>query len=394
MSVVFSYAIFNQMLAKRHFERRGIVEGFFGPPWSMSHRAAIFDFGAQHGMNTYLYAPKDDPYHRQRWKEPYPAEQWRQLSRLIELAKQRRIDFVYGFHPGKGLCFREDEPIRLLLEKAARFYQEGVRTFAVLFDDIPSSLQDTKDHRAFHGSLARAEATWLTRILAKQPASWTDVEWWICPSYYTEDPLLARTFGSFEPRFLETLAHHLPQEAACLWTGPKVVCKNITLAHIRKILKRIKHRLILWDNYPVNDLAMSMKMHLSPLTGRDPRLAEAVYGYLNNPLLQETLSFVPLATCFDYAADPTGYDPEKSWDSIVKERFGSEALPHWKTIRSFCDRMNKSKGKNLFPPLSSRERSRRAAARHYLLKNKGRRWFDEFQPWLRLLEKSLTWKAT
>src|SRR5688572_16036611 len=54
------------------FQRRGIVEGFFGPPWSMQHRAAIFQFGAARGMNTYLYAPKDDPYHREKWQEHYP----------------------------------------------------------------------------------------------------------------------------------------------------------------------------------------------------------------------------------------------------------------------------------------------------------------------------------
>ncbi|MBI2990565.1 MAG: beta-N-acetylglucosaminidase domain-containing protein, partial [Deltaproteobacteria bacterium] len=60
------------MSGQTRCQRRGIVEGFFGPPWSMAHRAAIFEFGARRGMNTYLYAPKDDPYHRERWKEPYP----------------------------------------------------------------------------------------------------------------------------------------------------------------------------------------------------------------------------------------------------------------------------------------------------------------------------------
>ena len=58
------------------FQRRGIVEGFFGPPWSMAHRKALFRFGAKRGMNTYLYAPKDDPYHRERWRDPYPKGEW------------------------------------------------------------------------------------------------------------------------------------------------------------------------------------------------------------------------------------------------------------------------------------------------------------------------------
>jgi len=65
------------------FQRRGIVEGFFGPLWSMAHRKRLFEFGAARGMNTYLYAPKDDPYHRKLWHRPYPAAQWRELLRLI-----------------------------------------------------------------------------------------------------------------------------------------------------------------------------------------------------------------------------------------------------------------------------------------------------------------------
>lgn len=355
----------------------------------MPHRAALFEFGAHRGMNTYLYAPKDDPYHRERWREPYPETEWKALLKLIRLAKQYRIDFVYGFHPGKGLCFASEEPMASLLTKAERFYDVGVRTFAVLFDDIPSQLEHEEDKKEFDASLAKAEGKWLKRILTQQPTRWTDVEWWICPSYYTEDPLLARIFGRFEPSFLENLAHHLPKDIACLWTGPSVVSKKISLAHVRKIAQHLKRRLILWDNYPVNDLAMSTEMHLSPLTGRDPRLPEFIYGYLNNPLLQETLSFIPLATCFDYAADPVAYDPEKSWDRVIKERFGNEALVYWRAIRHFCEQINRLKDKNRPLRLSSQRRSALKDAQRYFLKNRDQPWFEEFRPWLGLLERTL-----
>ncbi len=371
------------------FARRGIVEGFFGPPWSMSHRAAVFEFGAKRGMNTYLYAPKDDPYHRERWREPYPKAGWKELLNLIGLARQHHIDFVYGFHPGKGLYFTAQEPVDCLLTKAERFYEAGVRTFAVLFDDIPSRLEHEKDQKEFNGSLAKAEGVWLKKILGQQPTSWTDVEWWICPSYYTEDSLLARSFGSFEPSFLETLADNLPQTVACFWTGPLVVSKTISLDHVRNVARQLKHPLILWDNYPVNDLSMSVEMHLSPLTGRDPRLPEQVYGYLNNPLLQETLSFIPLATCFDYAADPSGYDPEQSWARVIRERSGDDAVAHWRAIRDFCERINKLKDKNQPLPLLSKTRSALKAAHFYLLENQCQSWFEEFRPWFNLLEINL-----
>ena len=109
----------------------------------------MFKFGSARGMNTYLYAPKDDPYHRERWTEPYPRNQWQALLQLIRHAQALRIDFVYGFHPGKGLCFSDKTPVRTLLTKARRFYEAGVRTFAVLFDDIPSRLDFNSGSQEF-----------------------------------------------------------------------------------------------------------------------------------------------------------------------------------------------------------------------------------------------------
>jgi hyaluronoglucosaminidase len=386
----FAYAKLKRMNLSSTFPRRGIVEGFFGPPWSMKQRAAMFEFGAARGMNTYLYAPKDDPYHRDKWDRPYPRKKWRAMLRLVRAAQKHKIDFVYGFHPGKGLCFSDDKPLGVLLAKAERFYEAGVRTFAILFDDIPSRLDHAEDRKTFGGSLARAEGSWLAKILERQPASWRNVEWWICPSYYTDDPLLARVFGRFEANFVEKLAEHLPRSVACCWTGPRVVCKKIMLDDARRAARRFKRRLILWDNYPVNDLSMSGEMHISPLTGRDPRLPTLIYGYLNNPLLEENLSFIPLATCFDYAAEPAAYDPEKSWELIIKQRFGAVTLPHWRAIREFCARLNQQKDKNRRLPLVPNEIAALTSARGYVARHRRKPWAKELRPWMNWLEKSLT----
>lgn len=369
----------------RTFERRGIVEGFFGPPWSMAHRAALFAFGAARGMNTYLYAPKDDPYHREHWRRPYPEPEWRELCQLIDSARGHGIDFVYGFHPGKDLCFASPEPVRTLLDKAARLHDRGVRTFAVLFDDIPSRLTDAGDARKFAGSLARAESLWLAAVLERQPAHW-DLEWWFCPSYYTDDPLLAEVFGEFEPGFPETVGRHLPPTVACFWTGPRVVPESITLAHMEDVGERMGHRLLLWDNYPVNDLAMRDELHIGPLTGRDPRLPERVHAHLANPLLQEELSFIPLATCFDYARDPAGYHPEKSWEEIVVRRFGAPALEYWRALRRFCESDADTDAPATIPVP---ERAALEAACAYLLAHRSERWCREFRPWQERLEQAL-----
>jgi hyaluronoglucosaminidase len=320
------------------FRHRGIVEGFFGPPWSLAQRCAMFEFGAQRGMNCYLYAPKDDRYHRERWREPYPEAAWSEMQRLVAAAQANAIEFVYGFHPGQGLRFGEDEPIDVLLAKASRFHAAGVRRFAVLFDDIPSRLEHAEDQRRYGESLARAEGAWLGRILERQPRDWAGaVEWWICPSYYSGDPALARRFGAFEPQFLEKLRETLPEAVACMWTGPAIVPERIALEHMEAVSAVLRRPLVLWDNYPVNDLSMSEEMHLGPLTGRDARLPGRVLGYLNNPLLQPEAAFLPLATCFDYARDPAGYDAEESWARAVRERFGASSFEHWATLRAFCE---------------------------------------------------------
>ena len=376
------------MVDAETFHRRGIVEGFFGPLWSMRHRQALFEFGAARGMNTYLYAPKDDPYHRARWTEPYPLRQWRMILQLIREAHRRKIDFVYGFHPGKGLHFGADKPLRLLLEKAQRFYDGGVCTFAVLFDDIPSRLGHARDRARFKNSLARAEGTWLQEIQSRQPTSWKNVEWWICPSYYTPDPLLARVFGAFEADFLEILSETLPAHVACFWTGPAVVPERITAAHTRRIARRLKHPVLLWDNYPVNDLSMSDELHIGPLRGRDPQLPRAVYGYLNNPLLQEELSFLPLSTCFDYAAKPGAYEPERSWTHAVTQRYGREVLSYWRTIREFCDKNRRAKRSGRVPRWSRAERFLFQAACSYVESRKNEEWAREIKPWHDAMKKA------
>jgi hyaluronoglucosaminidase len=257
-----------------------------------------------------------------------------------------------------------------------------------LFDDIPSRLEHASDRRQFKTSLARAEGTWLQEIQSRQPSAWKNVEWWICPSYYTPDPLLARAFGAFEADFLEILAECLPAGVACFWTGPAVVPERITAAHMKSIAKRVKRPLLLWDNYPVNDLCMSDELHIGPLRGRDPQLPQSVYGYLNNPLLQEELSFVPLATCFDYAANPRAYDPEASWTAAVTERYGRNALAHWRAIRNFCAKSRRAKRSKREPRWSRAERVALQAACVYLDQQKNEKWAREIRPWHELMKKA------
>ena len=50
----------------------GLIEGYYGGPWTWEERADQARFLKDHGYSFYLYAPKADPYLRRRWREDYP----------------------------------------------------------------------------------------------------------------------------------------------------------------------------------------------------------------------------------------------------------------------------------------------------------------------------------
>lgn len=79
---------------------RGVIEGFYGTPWQQEERLDILAFCRAEGFNAYLYAPKDDPYHREKWREPYPEDKLRELGALVKAAKAQDVHFIFAVSPG------------------------------------------------------------------------------------------------------------------------------------------------------------------------------------------------------------------------------------------------------------------------------------------------------
>ena len=84
--------------------QRGVIEGFYGYPWSFEARVDMIRDMSDFKMNTYMYAPKDDPYHRDKWRELYPEKEAKEIRELVETGKEENVDFaVIAVASGHGI---------------------------------------------------------------------------------------------------------------------------------------------------------------------------------------------------------------------------------------------------------------------------------------------------
>uniref|UniRef100_A0A667YDT0 Protein O-GlcNAcase n=1 Tax=Myripristis murdjan TaxID=586833 RepID=A0A667YDT0_9TELE len=118
----------------------GVVEGFYGRPWTMEQRKELFRRQQKWGLNTYLYAPKDDYKHRMFWRELYSVEEAEQLMTLISAAKEHGIEFIYAISPGLDITFSNQKEVSTLKRKLDQVSHFGCKSFALLFDDIDHNM--------------------------------------------------------------------------------------------------------------------------------------------------------------------------------------------------------------------------------------------------------------
>ena len=124
----------------------GVVEGFYGRPWSEAQRRQLFAWMKSWGMNTYLYAPKDDLKHRLFWREPYSEREVPVLKDLIRECRSKGLRFIYAIAPGLDLSYSSRKHMTGLRRKADHLVDLGCRDFALAFDDIQPVLskEDSK----------------------------------------------------------------------------------------------------------------------------------------------------------------------------------------------------------------------------------------------------------
>ena len=173
----------------------GIIEGFYGRPWSWEEREETIAFLAPHGYRFYIYAPKADPYLRRRWQEDHPDEFQERLSTLASRTKEAGVRFGIGLTPYE-LHNRFDEAAREALDRKIAFFNSiGVQDLGILFDDMRGDLPDLAERQV-------RIVDWIVERFAGDRVI-------VCPSYYSDDPVLDRVFGARPPGYLERLGELL-----------------------------------------------------------------------------------------------------------------------------------------------------------------------------------------
>ena len=257
----------------------GIIEGFYGTPWSWKDREETVAFLCERGYRFYHYAPKADEFLRERWREAPPAETMRSLARLSEFCRSKGVRFGVGLSPFEIYRSFDDQAKAALADKLAALDELKIDDLAILFDDMRGDLPDlaATQARIIHWA---AERTAATRIIA-------------CPTYYTDDPTLDRAYGVRPSGYLEDLGAALDRKVEIFWTGEEVCSREYSPGHLDRVAHQLRRKPFLWDNYPVNDGGMADALHLRAFTGRPGSLAGHLSAHAVNPALQCVLSRIP-----------------------------------------------------------------------------------------------------
>jgi len=303
----------------------GIIEGYYGTPWSWAAREYVIATLKPHGYSYFIYAPKMDPFLRKRWRENHPAEMAAALADLSGFCRRNGIRFGVGLSPFELYRDFNDEAKTDLARKLAEFDRWGIDDLAILFDDMRGDLPNLAQTQSdiLHWVKARTKAT---RLIT-------------CPSYYTDDPQLDRFFGIRPPNYLEDLGRLLDKSVEIFWTGEEVCSREYSPGHLKRVAEQIGRKPFLWDNYPVNDGArMSQFLHIRAFTGRPASNAPHLSAHSVNPALQAVLSCIPAISLAESYARGDAYEYGAAFDHAANTVLGPDlALAFKRDLLFFQD---------------------------------------------------------
>lgn len=317
---------------------RGVIEGFYGQPWSNQARKDMFKFMGQHRMNTYIYSPKDDTYLRENWRKPYPQDKLNEIKELVDEAKKNHVEFVYALSPGNDITYSSTADYQATIDKFDQLRSIGVSQFYIALDDINPVINDT-DAAVFpaHSTpnypnnswspLADAQAYYLNKVQQEYVEKNNLPALWLVPTNYS---------GSAQDPFKEAQGLALDKDIHIQWTGEGVFSDKITADSINKA-KETYHtdKLFIWDNFPVNDSNQD-RLYLNPVVGRADDLYQTTEGFTSNPMIEPYASWIGIGSYADYMWNSSTYNPQTSLNNVLAEIAGNDSTV-LDSLKAFAD---------------------------------------------------------
>ncbi len=270
---------------------RGFIEGYYGEPWSNEDRADLMTFGGDFKMNSYIYAPKDDPKHNGKWRELYTADELVKIRELAEAGNASKTRFVYTLHPfmNQPIRFNTDanyqEDLAIIKKKFTQLLDAGVRKFGILADDAGVPPQGAGTYVRLMTDLT----DWLVSKEAEYDGLVTDMIF--CPNDY---------MGWGDSAQIQTL-RELPESVSIIQTGGKV-WGEVSNSFTSTFTKNAGVGPYLWINWPTTD---NSKQHL--IMGGHNAFLHAnvdpsnIEGIVLNPMQQAEPSKVAIFANADYS---------------------------------------------------------------------------------------------
>ena len=334
---------------------RGIIEGAYGRTWTHGERMDMLRWMADHDMNVYVHAPKDDLYQRTQWRDPYPARTQAEFNREVRFAGRHGIQWVPNLSPALpliptlavpqglpsiDLCFACPVDLEAVATKLQPFLEAGTRTVMISFDDVTKLMTHPEDLARYglgDRAFGVANGDFLTRLRERLRQFQPRVRVLTVGADYS---------GRGRTDYLDGLRSSLAEGIEVMWTGTAIPSEHWTASDAAAYGDSIGRTPVVWENWTNNDTAGNIlpvpgtaRLFLGPYI-RDPAGATAVRGFFFNPANESSLNTLPLATAADWMADPVAYRPRAAWLDAVAELApgaGRLALLRRESLRAWAE---------------------------------------------------------
>lgn len=320
-----------------HVKYRGLVEGYYGYPWSMESRLNLFDYMKRYKMNYFVYGPKADPYHAGNWRVEYPetfTDEQREkglittadMQTLAAHAAKCKVDFVWAIHPTLGSYSIDLSWVDDIMAKFEQLHSLGVRHFGVSVDDMRG--HPSNQSQLPHLVQQAIDAKWNTD---DAPAEDRVGNVLFVPTCYALN---------YNATYSLTLIKDISPKVEVAFTGYDCF-SNIRASSFAQMASYIGRDPIFWWNNPVNDDHDNW-LYMHGLTERwtieQQGAVDHMRGLILNPMCQGQVSKICIFSAADYSWNPEAFNEDSSWQqslkSIVKSSENVEALKNFIRVMS------------------------------------------------------------